>query len=278
MKVLIDGDILVYRCGFAAENRGYIITGHEDAGWFNTKAAVTEWLDANIGEGVTREVTPVSEAEPVENALHNVDSVIEAIIVSVDSADIRVCLSGDSNFRYSIATERPYKGNRADTPRPIHYNAILEHIKRKYPFTVSEEQEADDDMGIAQTALTAKYTDPDKSCIVSIDKDMDMIPGNHFNFVKNDAYFITPEDSWYYFYTQLIVGDSTDNIPGLPGKGPKAAKKALENTQTPEEMYQAVRTLYVQSLTDRYADEALLEQARLLWIRREEGELWNPPC
>lgn len=243
MKVLIDGDILVYRCGFAAQ-RGR-------------------------GDDVV--------AEPVDHALGNVNSVVESIITAVESADIHVYLSGDDNFRFDIATERPYKGNRDDAAKPVHYAAIKEHIKRKFPYQISVGHEADDDLGIAQTLLTKEYEEPDNSVIVTIDKDLDMIPGNHYNFVRDELYYISPEDSWKYFYTQLITGDPTDNIPGLPGKGPAAAKKALAELTTPEEMYRAVHQLYVSHFTDKFADAALLEQARLVWIRRYEEELWEPP-
>ena len=276
MQLLIDGDIILYRCGFAAENRGYVITGHEDAGWFSTKAAVTEWLDANLGEGVTREVTPVSEAEPVENALHNVKDVIASIQAALASDDVVIYLSGDTNFRDEIATERPYKGNRVDAPKPVHYHEIQKYLMKHYEYVMSDGQEADDELGIAQTRLTAG-DNWEASCIISIDKDLDMIPGNHYNWVKEEKYFIDPNEAMLCFYTQLVTGDVTDNVPGIPKKGIKAARKALEGKNTPDEMYGAVRDLYVQAFTEKFADEALLEQARLLWIRRNLDELWEPP-
>ena len=242
MKLLIDGDILVYRCGFAAQ------------------------------QGRGDEVI----AEPVENALHNVKEVIETIKQRLGSEDVLVFISGDDNFRFDIATERPYKGNRADAPKPVHYAAIQEYLKQKYPYKVSEGQEADDDLGIMQTELT-EGGNWEASCIVSIDKDMDMIPGNHYNWVKEEPYFVDENEALLAFYTQLITGDTTDNIPGIPKKGKVAARKALADTKTEEQMYSAVRDLYVQAFTEKFADEALLEQARLLWIRRKPDELWEPP-
>jgi 5'-3' exonuclease len=242
MKLLIDGDILVYRCGFAAQ------TGR--------------------GEDVV--------VEPVENAYHNVTSVVDTIMHVLESDDICVYLSGDENFRFDIATERPYKGNRDPAAKPVHYAALHSFIKRKYPHKVSENQEADDDLGIEQIRLT-EGGEWGNSCIVSIDKDLDMIPGNHYNWVREEPYFVDELDAWKAFYTQLITGDVTDNIPGIPKKGAKAAQKALADLTTPEEMYLAVRELYVQTFTEKFADEALLEQARLLWIRRYPDEMWEPP-
>ena len=243
MRVLVDGDILAYRCGFAAQK--------------------------GRGDDV--------EAEPVENALHNVNTVVESIISAVESDDVCVYLSGGENYRFDIATERPYKGNRDGAPKPVHYAAILKHIKKQFPHQVSDGQEADDDLGIAQTVLTKKYIEPGNSVIVTIDKDLDMIPGNHYNFVKDMLYHVEENEAWLFFYKQLVTGDTTDNIPGIPGKGPRAAEKLLEGVANEVEAYERVRGLYVQAFTEKHADEALLEQARLLWIRRYEDELWSPP-
>src|SRR6056297_1089731 len=107
MKLLIDGDILVYRCGFAAQ-RGR-------------------------GDEV--------EAEPVSHALHNVREVVEAIQQALGSDDLTVYLSGSTNFRFDIATERPYKGNRFDAPKPVHYGAITQFLKDTYDHVVSDNQE-----------------------------------------------------------------------------------------------------------------------------------------
>ena len=242
MRLLVDGDILVYRCGFASQ------------------------------QGRGDEVV----AEPVSHALHNVREVIEAIKQALGSDDVLVFLSGDTNFRFDIATERPYKGNRIDAPKPVHYQAITEYLKETYPYRLSEGQEADDDLGIEQTLLT-EGGNWEASCIVSIDKDLDMIPGNHYNWVKEEPYFMEPKDADLAFYTQLVTGDPTDNVPGIPKKGIAAARKALKDAETVEQMYLAVRDLYIQAFTEKFADAALLEQARLLWIRRYPNEMWEPP-
>jgi imidazole glycerol phosphate synthase subunit HisF len=60
-----------------------------------------------------------------------------------------------------------------------------------------EGQEADDAIAIAAT----EYGD---ECIMaSIDKDFDQVPGWHFNFVKNERYYITEEQGRLNFYTQF---------------------------------------------------------------------------
>jgi len=64
-----------------------------------------------------------------------------------------------------------------------------------------------------------------------------------------------------YFAAQVLMGDPTDNIPGLPGCGPVSAYAALHHCDTAGD--------YAHVLEQTYADdEALLEQGRLCWMTR----------
>ena len=74
-----------------------------------------------------------------------------------------------------------------------------------------------------------------------------------------------------YFYTQVLTGDRTDNIPGLHGIGPKKAAKILKGLKTEHEMFDAVLKAYDNDL------EYLTEQGKLLWIRRKPNQDWKPP-
>ena len=127
-------------------------------------------------------------------------------------------------------------------------------------------------MGIWQT----KYG-PENSIIISIDKDLDQIPGLKYNWVKDVGYNITEEQGYYNFHIQLMSGDSTDNIPGLPGIGPGKAAKALHGVETESEQFAEVQTMY--SIHSGKEDwwEYLVEQGRLVFIRREPDQMWEPP-
>jgi 5'-3' exonuclease len=85
-----------------------------------------------------------------------------------------------SNFRYDIYPE--YKANRKDMQRPKWLQVVREHLVTDWKATVTDGIEADDAMGIAQC------TEHDgDSMICSIDKDMLMIPGHHYNFVNRSS-------------------------------------------------------------------------------------------
>ena len=69
-----------------------------------------------------------------------------------------------------------------------------------------------------------------------------------------------------------------DNIVGLPGYGPVKAKKLLDAKEplTEKDMLNTVWKEY-KKVYEEEAEERLREMGKLLWIRRERGELWDIP-
>jgi DNA polymerase-1 len=174
-------------------------------------------------------------------------------------------LTGGNNYRFDIAKTAVYKGNRL-APKPQHLPALRQHLVDEWGAVVIEGSEADD--AVATHATELGYNN---SIITSVDKDLDQIPGWHYNFVKDIAYHITPEEGMYRFYKQILTGDSADNIIGLKGVGPVKADKILDECETEVELYNACLLAYDGN------EERVLENARLLWLRRYEGQMWEPP-
>lgn len=290
MQVLIDGDILVYRCGFAAERTEYAVRYRDDA----YDEDVVIWAESHKGaqairesleyKGLTPEVTPHVNLEPVQNALYNVRSMIGTALedLQTNEDEVVICLSGPDNFREELATLKPYKGNRDPDHKPRHGPAIKEYMCKHWAWTLSDNEEADDVMGYLQYA--AWQEDPFDSVIVTVDKDLDMIPGLHYNPVKRESYFVSEEQANALFWTQLLSGDGVDNIPGIPGVGKVKAAKAMEEAWhwsaaecfDEEKAYEIALALYVQSYGEEDAYKYLLENGRLIWIRRQKDELWTP--
>jgi 5'-3' exonuclease len=199
-----------------------------------------------------------SEAEEV--CINTLDSYLSDIIMKFDVQPYTVVITGKGNFRNEIAVTAPYKGNRKKD-KPIHYAAIRERMKVYWGALETSGIEADDLISI----LATENTD---SVIISIDKDFDQVPGKHFNFVKNLHYVIEEKEGLLNFYMQMLVGDRIDNIIGADGIGPVKARKLLED-KTELEMYNAC--------VDVLGADRVLENGRLLWLQREEGQMWNPP-
>jgi 5'-3' exonuclease, N-terminal resolvase-like domain len=206
-----------------------------------------------------------SEGDPAEFALARLSEFLDNLILQDGITETWGYLTGKGNFRNELATTAPYKGNRV-LAKPYHYQLLREYMERAWGFEVVDGMEADDAIGIE-----AYRHEPEETIIVSIDKDLNMIRGNHYNFVKEEKYFVTEEEAIRNFYLQILTGDKIDNIIGLQGIGPVKSKKLLADCNTEVEMYEAVLKAYD-------GDEArVLENARLLWILREEKQVWHPP-
>lgn len=206
--------------------------------------------------------------ESVSAALFTVDSIVTDALLYCDTADRyhdkwQLYLTGGNNFRKEIAVTVPYKGNRT-TPKPEHLPAVRQHLIDKWGAIVAEGQEADDAIAIDATVLG------DQCVMISIDKDFKQIPGFHYNFVKRQHFHVTPEDGVRFLYTQVLMGDATDNIIGVYGIGPKKAEALLKECNTEQEMFDVCVKVFDN-------EDRVIENARLLYLRRKENELWQPP-
>lgn len=198
-------------------------------------------------------------------ALSRINSYLDNILFDSGASDYVVFLSGTTNYRKVIYPE--YKANRPQD-KPKHYELIREYLMNHEAAIMCEDEEADDVMGYSQTEDTI---------ICSIDKDLDQIPGRHFNFVKNKHYEITPEEGMAFFYSQLLTGDRVDNIPGLPKVGPAKAKKILGEWTNEQDAKTKTLAAYQEflGLDEEKARERINLIGKLLWIRKKENELWE---
>jgi hypothetical protein len=206
-----------------------------------------------------------SEGDPAEFALARLSEFLDNLYIELSVDEVWGYLTGKGNFRNEIAVTAPYKGTRI-AEKPYHFQLLREYMEKAWGFEVVDGMEADDALGIE-----AYRNEPDETIIVSIDKDLNMIRGHHYNFLKNEKYYVTEEEGIRNFYLQILTGDKVDNIIGLQGIGPVKSKKLLADCNTELEMYETVLKAY-------NGDEArVLENARLLWILREEKQVWQPP-
>ena len=206
-----------------------------------------------------------TEEESEKIVISRVATFVETMLwEDLDAETYQGYLTGSRNFRNDIARTAPYKGNRT-APKPKHLQLIRDYLVSAWDFQVSEGQEADDSIAIAH--VENNY----KSIIASIDKDFLQLRGNHWNFVKKEMTFVSEEEAIKNFYRQVLTGDRVDNIIGLKGIGPVKADKILANCTSGAEMYLACIEAYGGS------EERVIENCRLLWLRRTVGEIWQPP-
>ena len=280
---MIDGDVIRYQCGFAAETPIWrVVQGGKTLSSFRYKKELDEWVSSTGIEDY--EAVRDKDVQPVANALSNAKQLIKKIMLRTGADDHTIYLTGKGNFRDEIATILPYKGNRDSSNKPYHYDSLTKYLVENWGAQTVEGIEADDAMATEQYMAYISGDTVDgfyETCIATIDKDLHMIPGWHYNFNKDILHCIDVDTAITWFYCQLIMGDKTvDNIQGIPGAGPKRAEKVLSSCTTEEDMYWAVLDLYqaYYGALGYKPMDALIENARLLWMRREEGIDWNPPA
>ena len=212
---LIDGDIIVYKAGFAVERTIY---GYwQDDTTFISWPAGTKLKDIRdeLPEDLSRfkdRLVRTKESRPLSHALQAAKTILKWMIVDGCKYEIYLTSDDKSNYRYNIAKTRPYKGNRKQ-PKPGHYNDIREYLVREFNAIIVEDQEADDMIGIRSQELN-------DALVCSSDKDLKMLPGVYFDMQSGKTTHINPVEAYYNFCIQLITGDSTGQYSRASGLWP----------------------------------------------------------
>lgn len=245
---IIDADVLVYSCGFAVQT-----------------------FD---------KATDILHVEPISHAFYNVNSQIRRILKKTETEDYSAFITGSGNFRYEIDPQ--YKANRATAVKPFYHQEIREFLQSRWNAVQVIGQEADDAMSILQCRLNPFGFDPDikNSIICTIDKDLNNTPGWHYNFRKDEIYFVSELDALKNFYLQILTGDPTDNVLRVKkGWRQKPTEEAINKCEKEEEIVEIVRKEVYKLYIDKDLTEQFIKRnGQLVHMRRKENEFWEIPC
>jgi len=196
MAALIDADIISYIAASVAQDS-------------------TDWGDGDLM--VTADL---------DKAKRTADDTIAAWHQPTGEDDFLLCWSDRTckTFRYGVHPH--YKAQRTGA-KPVLLKEVEAYMHQKYESVVFAGLEGDDVIGLMMT-------DPDRGAdvAVSTDKDLKTIPGRLYVPGKSQRPGMVRQDraDWWWM-TQVIVGDPSDNFKGAPGAGAKAAAKALDDRQ-----------------------------------------------
>lgn len=217
----------------------------------------------------------------------------------------------NKGFRFDVAVLKEYQGNRKDKPKPAYLHVIREWMHRERGAILHENAEADDGLATAQYKAIAEGN-KQLSIIGTKDKDLLQVPGLMLDWDTGDISDITEDyghiqlvqkgsgakkvtgRGWKFFWAQVLMGDTADNISGLPlccdpafckskpkKVGPVLTFDILEPIETNWEAYQKVKSLY-QMYGEQIGfvnwrdqskvswQQALSSEMMLLWMRRCE--------
>lgn len=283
MKALIDGDIILYRACSGATTITYdVMRGKQLIERFHPGDDKGGKKAANsLATAIGGDILTVKDEGPVENTLHLVAQSLETIVDDLGIKDVQVYLSDPDHptFRHDLATIRPYKGNRTEE-KPTHLGAAKDYLLGVWGAKTALKVEADDLLGIEVTS------DPENTILCSCDKDLNQIAGYHYDFTTKNRYQVSELYARRMFYRQLLTGDSTDNIVGIPKVGAKTAQSALKGLESDDELLEACMDMYAnawakglfEELTPMEWEDILTENARLVYILRKGlDERWEIP-
>lgn len=285
---LVDGDIVAYECSFAGQ-----------------------YYDEEDKEKEELQILPFHLVkEKIEHRVRDIMTVLETTLEPI------MYLTGEGNFRDEIAKRKGYKANRKDVARPYHLENARVYIRSRYNTYISRGCEADDLICMSQTEYNRRYIEGGstvQSVICTRDKDLRQCEGWHYGWEMGNqpeypltwvdklgtltATFIdgvtkagNPSrrfkklsgtgDKW--FYAQILTGDVTDNIPGLPRFGGAKAFQLLDPCTSERELQEVVCEVYKEVYGADWIKE-LYEQAHLVYMLRDydketgEYEWWSLP-
>jgi DNA polymerase-1 len=164
----------------------------------------------------------------LEDACSNLMTRVARILNEVEgvkpNAEIAFFQGNTGNFRKKIYIE--YKANRTQA-KPDNYDGLVEFCHKFYRPEHGEGVEVDDLIADAVCFYKDISLDP---FIVAIDKDYLQIPNIDIYFYNRKEWIGTTESGAIHdFCLQMLMGDTADNIKGVPGIGKVRANKVLND-------------------------------------------------
>lgn len=246
--LIIDGDCLVYG---ACQSR------FVDSGGFSVIP-----LDED-GKRQYPEFSKEADRIYLEKSYDNFKKDLGILQATLYSNNFRMAVKGENNFRDAVYSN--YKGTRKASPniefiQAIRTIAVLEGLAE-----AADGREADDLVRIWAEECIAENRD---FIVCSIDKDLKCIPGKHWLLHHKKLIVVSEEEAKRHYYTQIIQGDPTDSIPGVPGIGKVKAGKMVADCDTDEQYQRAVVGAYFGYYgEDGWYDNMVLN-AKLIHIQR----------
>jgi len=197
-------------------------------------------------------VPPLSndQGQPT-NAIYGVTNMLKRLLADEDTPYVAVVFDAPGKtFRHQLYRE--YKANRPPMPNELKVQIapLFEVIRAMgLPLIIESDVEADDVIGTLTYLAQAQGF---QVVISTGDKDMAQLVNDQVSLVNTmtnkvmdiqgvqDKFGVLPEQIIDYL---ALMGDTVDNIPGVPKVGPKTAAKWLNEFQTLEQVMASAESI-----------------------------------
>lgn len=303
--LVVDADTILYSSAAQQQLNKCLATNieHGSQRLFESKTAFNDWAKENNRDKANYSFEVVSEVKPDAEprfAFQSIKQKVDKIVDAAGCDDFVLCIEGEGNFRKNFKSRFvDYKGQRSE--KPLLFEECREFFLKKYKGRVilSEGRETDDTCNImAWESYHKGVAVKDKSqCNVVLafcDKDLAANSRGwllNYNKLENGIFWNDSFTQAYNFATQLLIGDSADNIPGIEklskitkerfaikveGVGPATAKKILADCKTEVDLAARVFECYSAMYGDEEGwEERLDENGFFLYLLRHEKDEWD---
>lgn len=250
--LLIDGDTMSYG---ACENR------YHGKCKFDRGIPIIE-LDEN-GDKVAIEFTVEENRDYLERAWGTLKRNYRNLQEKFFTEATLSAVQGPDNFRVTLFPG--YKGSRRKDP--MKKNLFVDDLRELLVldgYAIHSDGRETDDMLCIWAAEARLAGDPYIVC--EDDKDLWCIPGKHYNLRTMETFTVTEEQAQRHYFEQILKGDPTDDIPGIPKVGPVKATKMVELCKTAEEFQEAVVEAYFNYYGDEWYSNLLIN-AKLIHLQ-----------
>lgn len=200
----------------------------------------------------------------LEEALQGLDSRILTIFEQCQTNVYVGFLTDNGCFRYKVS--KNYKANRKHKPKPVIFPALRAYLKQKWGFYGVVGLEADD--------LVSYYAKTESRATIICSPDKDVLyqcPGRHFNYRTCEFTETSPEEAEQFLWKQVLMGDSTDNITGIPGVGIKTAENWLTGRTNDVEAF--VLKKYIEKFGSTEGIHQFYTNFRLVYLLQNADDL-----
>ena len=163
----------------------------------------------------------------------------------------------EPTFRDKLASIATYKGNREGRTPLLLLKPLKEYLIEHEMVNVADVGFEADDLVIITTKMLLDAGETPVLC--GRDKDALQFPCHHYNYNKDEFLIVTELEGLSNFYSQMLTGDTVDNIKGLFGVGKASAHvKHIKNHKTEGMMFNYVYDEYKKRFgnhTDLFFDE-----------------------
>jgi len=254
MLCLIDGDVLCYLACNTERWKEKVKIEDE-----------VTFVELNVdGKRKPLEFTKDEDRKHLEKSWQNFQRIHQELLEETFCTEYKMAVKGEGNFRNDLFPEYKMNRHRDPTKQNIFVPVLRKLAVAEDMAVEAHGMEADDLMRIwaeEARALGIEYL------ICSIDKDLKCIPGKHWSMKKRELFDVSEEQALRYYYHQLLKGDPTDNIMGVPGIGEVKATRILAPFSTEEDFQEQVVEQYIAIYDDNWEKE-LLFTGRMVYLKK----------